>query len=428
MSKVEKKEYLEPAVSGFNVRTAMEEASRCLLCIDAPCSKSCPANTDPEKFIRSIRFRNFKGAAETIREANILGGCCALVCPYENLCEEACSRTGIDKPIEIGKLQKFAMEQEKLFNMEILKAGAEKPGKVACIGGGPASLACGAKLAEKGYSVTIFDENEKAGGVLTYGITPSRLPQEVVDEDIKHIEKLGVSFIFNTKIGRDISLEELKQQGFDAIFLGIGLWKGKIPEVKGNDLEGVMSAVDYLREARTSKGAIKRGNHVIVIGCGDVALDCAVTAKLLEAERVTIVYRRTIEEAPATMAEIKHFQSLGGVIITEFAPAEILGKEGKVTGLAANGRDGYSGLKLKADTIVYAVGQTSEDLGYAKNIELDEKGRIVADSEIGATNLEGIFAAGDIVNGGKTVVEAVAQGKYAAEAIDSYLETKMEVK
>src|SRR3712207_3709810 len=182
MSYVKKIKYGEPAEKDFNIRTAMEEATRCLLCEDAPCSKGCPAGTNPGKFIRSIRLRNFKGAAETIRENNILGGTCALVCPYGNLCEKECARCGIDEPIKIGKLQKFVIEQEKIFDMQTLKAPKNKVGKkVVCVGAGPASLACAAKLAMAGIDVTIVEQYERAGGVLTYGITPSRLPQDVVE-------------------------------------------------------------------------------------------------------------------------------------------------------------------------------------------------------------------------------------------------------
>ena len=189
MSKIAKGKYTAEAVAGFTHRTAMEEAARCLLCHDAPCSKGCPAGTDPAKFIRSIRFRNVKGAAETIRSANVLGGTCARVCPYDNLCEEACSRCGIDKPIEIGKLQRYAIEQEKLFKMKTLVAPKQKkPGKIACVGAGPASLACAAELAKAGYKVTVFEREAKPGGVLTYGITPSRLPQAVVDHDISTVK------------------------------------------------------------------------------------------------------------------------------------------------------------------------------------------------------------------------------------------------
>ena len=211
MSKVVKGPYLADSVAGFTPRTAMEEAARCLLCHDAPCSKGCPAGTDPAKFIRSIRFRNVKGAAETIRENNILGGTCAHVCPYNRLCEEACSRCGIDKPIQIGLLQRYAVEQEEALGMQILKAPAEKKAaKVACIGAGPASLACAAKLAQEGYEVTIFEAEAKAGGVLTYGIPEFRLPKDgVVQPEIENVKSLGVHIETNVIVGKSVTVDEL---------------------------------------------------------------------------------------------------------------------------------------------------------------------------------------------------------------------------
>jgi len=427
LSKVTTKKYTEEAYAGYNLRTAMEEAARCLLCEDAPCSKGCPAGTDPGKFIRSIRFRNVKGAAETIRENNVLGGCCARVCPYDRLCEEACSRTSIDKPIHIGKLQRFAIEQEKAFGMKTLKAPARAKAKVACIGAGPASLACAAKLAVEGYKVTIIEEFDKAGGVLTYGIPESRLPQSVVDHDIKMVKGLGVKFILGTRVGRDITIEEIKKLGFKAIFIGTGLWESKKLDVKGKDLAGVTTAVDFLKMARSTGGKTEVGKEVLVIGGGDVAMDCAATAKLLGAEKVTIVYRRTIEEAPASINEITYVQSMGISIVQNFAPAEILGDK-KVTGMAFDGRDKFGGLKLKADMVIFAIGQSAEDMSAVTSAKLTDKGTIVANPEKGKTSAAGIFAAGDIVNGGKTVVEAVAQGKAAADSIMTYLTKKEGVK
>lgn len=426
MSKVVKAKYTADAVEGFTPRTAMEEAARCLLCEDAPCSKGCPAGTDPGKFIRSIRFRNVKGAAETIRENNVLGGSCARVCPYDRLCEEYCSRCGIDKPIQIGKLQRFAVEQEKAHKMKILTAPAKKKDdKVACIGSGPASLACAAKLAQAGYQVTIFEAAEKAGGVLTYGITPARLPQHVVDFDIKSVKDLGVKFVFDTKVGEDITIDELKKAGFKAFFIGAGLWDSKVPEIPGKDLKGVTNAIDFLKSARDSKGSFDPGKKVVVIGGGDVAMDCATTAKLLGAD-VKVYYRRTLEEAPANMTEIQYVISLGIPITTNFAPKEIVGN-GKAEFAVFQGRDGVSEAKVAADTVVFAIGQAPEDMAKIASLKVTEKGTIAANAK-GKTNAAGIFAAGDIVNGGKTVVEAVAAGKDAAAEIISYLEKKEGVK
>lgn len=418
MSKVVKAKYTAEAVCGFTHRTAMEEAARCLLCHDAPCSQGCPAGTDPAKFIRSIRFRNVKGAAETIRENNVLGGTCARVCPYDRLCEEACSRCGIDRPIEIGKLQRYAIEQEEVFGMKTLKAPAEKKaGKAACIGAGPASLACAAELAKAGYDVTIFEREEKAGGVLTYGIVPSRLPQAVVDHDIDQVKGLGVKFEF----GKDVKAADTAD--FDAVFIGTGLWATKIPDIPGKDLKGVYAAADFLKEARGKGEAFDPGKRVVVVGGGDVTVDCAVTAKLLGAEDVRIVYRRTLEEAPGNMTEFQYALELGIGITTGMAPAAVEGAGKAETAVFKGFRDENAQLRVSADTIVFATGQGPEDMTEVAPVEVTEKGTIKA-AEDGTTSADKYFAAGDIVNGGKTVVEAVAAGKAAAASMIAYLEKK----
>ncbi len=417
MSKVVKAKYTAEAVAGFNHRTALEEAARCLLCHDAPCSRDCPAGTDPGKFIRSIRFRNVKGAAETIRENNILGGSCARICPYDNLCEEACSRCGIDKPIQIGKLQRYAIEQEKLFGMKILEAGEKKGGKVACVGAGPASLACAAELAKAGFKVTVFEREAKAGGVLTYGIIPSRLPQSVVDWDIKQVKNLGVKFVFNKEV------EAADLEDFDAVFVGTGLWNSKLPKLEGANLKGVYSAVEYLKEARSNTKNFKPGERVIVVGGGDVAIDCAVTAKLLGAKDVRILYRRTIEEAPANINEFHYALSMGIGVTTGLYPVAARGTKTVMKSVEAVGfYDKKAKAEFSADTLVFATGQSAEDQSNIAPLDVCEKGLIKVKK--GGKASDKYFSAGDIVNGGKTVVEAVAGGKEAAASIIAYLEKK----
>ena len=415
MTKINKGSFTDEAVKGFTHRTAIEEAARCLLCHDAPCSKSCPAKTDPAKFIRSIRFRNVKGAAETIRENNILGGTCARVCPYDRLCEEACSRCGIDKPIQIGLLQRYAIEQEEIFNMQTLEVSEQKKSqKIACVGSGPASLAVASELAKNGYEVTIFEREEKAGGMLTYGIAPSRLPQHVVEHDIKQVENLGVKFIFKKSPTKD----ELNK--FDAVFVGTGLWGSNMPNIEGISLKGVYSAVDFLKTAHIKKETLNIGKKVVVIGGGDVAIDCAVSAKLLGAEDVKIVYRRTLEEAPGNINEFHYALSLGIGITTGMAPAKINGGE-KVESIEFEGlKSKEDKLKLSVDTVIFATGQTAEKLDITAELDTNSKGLI----NVSESRAKGkYFAAGDIVNGGKTVVEAVKEGKEAAKAIIKYLES-----
>ena len=401
MSKILKLAYGMEKSDGFNYRLAMEEASRCLLCEDAPCSKGCPAGTDPAKFIRSLRFKNIKGAAETVRENNPLGGSCAWVCPYDRMCEKECSRCGIDKPIQIGKIQRYLVEEEQAMSAKFLKAGKKTGKKVALIGAGPASLACARDLVCAGVETTIFEKQDKAGGVLRYGITPTRLPDRVVDFDIELIKELGVKFEFGKEV-KFADVSKLKNE-YDAVFVGVGLWGSRLIDIKGKDLKGVESAIDFLLKART--GVLKNlPERVIVIGGGDVAMDCATTAKQLGADKTCIVYRRSIEEAPANIDEISFVREMGIPIYTGFAPKEILGESGKVTGLSAIGMKDDNEMTLKADMVVFAIGQNQvEDY---KNIAVGE----------------GIFAGGDALHdAGITVVESVREGKEAAVQILNYI-------
>lgn len=413
--------YHEETVAPFTPFTAMEEASRCLLCIDAPCSEACPAGTEPGNFIRAIRFRNFLGAAEIIRENNILGGICARVCPFEKTCEGACLKTGIDKPIQIGRLQRFATDYEMASSYQVVDPVTLDKEKVACIGSGPASLAAAADLAKEGYRVTIFEKNEKPGGILTYGIVPVRLPQYVTDEEIKKVSDLGVEIVCSTEIGKDLSLDELRAQGYKAILVGTGMQKSIILDVPGKDLKGVTTAREYLAAERSSGGKVDPGSHVVVIGCGDVAMDCAITARLLGAEKVTVLYRRTREEAPANRAELEYSESLGINFLFTFNPAEFIGEDGQVTAVRGTGSRDASSVILQADTAVYAIGHRPEDLTeMVSGINVDGKSFILGNA--GMTNIEDVFVAGDIDAGtNKTVVDAVAAGKQAAATIISYL-------
>lgn len=408
MTKVLNIAYEEKREEAYNIRTAMEEASRCLLCYDAPCSEACPAKTDPGKFIRSIRFRNFKGAAETIRENNPFGGSCSLICPHAKLCEEACSRTGIDKPINIGKLQEFAVEQERIHNMKVYKKPAKTNGKkVACIGSGPASLTCASVLAREGYEVDVFEAEERPGGILTYGINPSRIDQEIVDYDISLIEELGVNIICNRRISIE-ELEDLKQK-YDAIHVGIGLTESKIiaDENININLEGIDAALKFLKQARTGELKSLKGENVIIIGGGDVAMDCALTAHQLGAN-TKVVYRRSIEEAPANIDELSIVQAMGIPIITEFSPVETIADGNRLISVKFDSRDKLSKMELKASRLIFAIGQKRAE---------DFKDFVES---------EGVFSSGDIKNDGETVVQAVAEGKEVALKMIEYMNAKEE--
>ena len=402
MTLVRQLPYGELAKKGLNIRLAMEEASRCLLCDDAPCSHDCPAGTDPGRFIRAIRFRNFKGAARIIRENNILGASCAEICPQERLCEKACSRCGIDKPIWIGDLQAFAMSQEKDMKFAVLEAGASCGKKVACIGAGPSSLAVAAELAKKGVDVTIFDENAKAGGMLRYGITPSRLSDDIIDQDIKAVTDLGVKIVLNKRVSKDDVAALCKD--YDAVYVGVGQSASKmIPNMKGADLQGVDTALPFLKKARVNGGKIGDLGNVVIIGGGDVAMDCASTARQCGAKSVTISFIETWETMPASKKEVNYVVDLGCTIIPAFKPVEVCG-DGKVSSVKLAAMEGSSSIVLDADTVIFAVGQKVSD-DY-KDIKADGN----------------LFVGGDAaLVRGATVVEAVKSGKDVAAAIAKFL-------
>lgn len=276
----------EKEAPSYTMTTVMEEAARCLLCHDAPCSKACPAGTDPARFIRSVRFRNLKGAAETIRENNAMGAICARVCPTEKYCELACSRTGIDCPIDIGGIQRFVTDYEEQEKMDILRKGDSNGLNIAIVGSGPAGLQTAATLLQKGYAVDIYEKNEKAGGYLRYGIPEYRLPDEIVDVEINRIVNLGAEIKYNVTIGKDVTMADLKAD-HDAVVVAVGASEAKmLPMFEGNPY--VETAVDFLARVKEAKGDIDNiPASAVVVGGGDVAMDVATTLKRLDVKNVT---------------------------------------------------------------------------------------------------------------------------------------------
>ena len=414
----------------FTPLNAIEEASRCLLCHDAPCADACPASTAPDKFIRSIRFKNLKGAAETIRTNNAFGACCALACPRERLCEEACARTGIDRPIDIGGLQAFAMDFEKESGMKILESVTPLLEKIAVIGAGPAGLSAASSLALKGYDVTVFEARARAGGMLTYGIIPERLPKDAVDHEIGLIKDLNVKIRLNPKVGSDISFGEIQKE-YKAICIAAGLWRAVIPkEFADAGISGVKSAMEFLAEA--NMGGAKIPENVTIIGGGDVAMDCAAAAMLSGAKNVTILYRRTIPEMPAGETELEFARNLGVSIIPNFILTGLVEENRKLTAVKATGvtwadrntfsEDTVSAIQLRTELLIFATGLKPEGFDLF-GVSLDKDGLIIADGSC-RTSAENIFAAGDAAIGGKTVVEAVAAGKRMALSVDAYLTEK----
>lgn len=393
---------------GYTFSTAMQEAARCLLCEDAPCSKACPAHTDPARFIRSLRFNNIKGAAETIRENNALGAVCARVCPTERYCESACTRAKIDHPINIGGLQRFITDIEQEMGMQILKAGKSTGQKVAIIGAGPAGLQAATTLRQYGVAVTIFEEHPKAGGYLTYGIPEYRLPQEIVDYEVKRIIDLGAEIRCNIKVGKDISFDQLRAD-YDAVLVTVGNSKAKtLPMFEHNIC--TESAISFL--ARVKNGELHENelpDHVLVIGGGDVAMDVATTLKKLGVSNVTDVAYEEFNEFKASKKELAGTRKAGVTLIDGYVPTKVA-----TNVVTFKHRKLDAELTIKADKIIYAVGQTSDLTGLKIDLQHSESQLWSAKYQ---TKDAKVFAAGDLVDGDQTVVFAVQKGKEAAKVI-----------
>ena len=391
---------------GFDYSTLSEEVSRCLLCLDAPCSKMCPASTDPAKFIRSVRFKNLQGAAETIRENNALGSICARVCPTEKYCQLGCTRSGIDRPIEIGLIQQYVTDFEREKGMEILKVSSSKDEKIAIVGSGPAGLESAALLRMKGYSVDIYEKESKLGGYLRV-IPEYRLPSSIIDYEIKRITDLGVNVKLKKEVGKDISLADLKKK-YDAVIVAVGYSASKtLPMFKGDK---VMSATAFLREVKAKKGKYEVPDNVVVIGGGDVAMDVSTTLKKIGVTNVTNVIYEKNEELLASKEELQYARDNNVSLIDGYKPTAY--KDGVIT---FKSRFIDATLKIKADLVILAVGQKIDNalsLPVVEN-EVDVKNYRVKDSNV--------FAVGDITSGDKTVVYAVRKGKEVAFYVDKYL-------
>ena len=325
----------------------------------------------------------------------------------------------IDKPIEIGLLQRFAAEYEEKHKLEILQKNPGTKEKVAIIGSGPAGLAAAAKLAIMGYQVTVFEKDKVLGGILSTGIVPTRLPQDIVDKEIERIKRLGVTFKTKCEIGKDIILDELKKHGFKAFLIATGYTQSKQMGIKNTESKGVYKALEYLEIARVQNSNIAQDKRVVVIGAGDVAVDAALTSALHGAKKTTILYRKRLQDMPATIESLEIARVLKVDFFTAFTPLEYIQQNGILKGIKAKGTYDNSEIVLDADIVVEAIGQVPYDTKKIfPNIALKD-GIIIADE--GKTNIEDVFAAGDIINGGQTVVEAVKEGKIAAESIDKYL-------
>lgn len=434
---------------GYTPEQAVEEAKRCLKCKHRPCMSGCPVNVKIPDFLSFIADGEFEKAYLKITETNSLPAVCGRVCPQENQCEGKCVRGINGESVSIGRLERFAADYHRMHSSKSVTKPLENGKKVAVIGSGPASLSCAGDLAKLGYKVTVFEAFHTAGGVLMYGIPEFRLPKDIVSKEIDGLKALGVEIQTNMVIGKIISVDEILNSGYDAVFIGTGAGLPKFMGIDGEELNGVYSANEFLTRINLMKAykfpdtdtPVKVGKNVAVIGGGNVAMDAARCAKRLGAENVYIVYRRGKDEMPARAEEIHHAEEEGIIFKNLNNPTEIIGTNGWVTGLKcismtlgepdSSGRrkpiplDGSEHI-IDAETVIVAIGQSPNPLikSTTNGLETQSWGGIIADEETCATSKDGVFAGGDAVTGAATVILAMGAGKKAAVAIDEYIRKK----
>lgn len=428
----------------YDFSRALAEADRCLLCHDAPCSKGCPAHTDPGRFIKKFKMQNIKGAIRTIKENNILGGACGILCPTARLCERECAARLLDRPIEIGKIQEFLVRHGREIGFQVFETPEPTKEPVAIIGSGPAGLSCGAELAKRGYRVTIFERMAEPGGVLRYGVPAYRFSKEYLKEELADIIDLGVTFECNHSISQAGEAEALLTRGFDAVFIATGLWDAA--SIFDEKPKGVLNSVEFLSSPHTNQAARVeaqvKGKRVAVIGGGSVAMDCAGFAQSLGAEDVYLIYRRSFNQMPAEADErIESLENDVHFLILNQPKEYVTDSSGKLTGITLcrtqlkpkKGDQRRSPVEVKdsdwtlgIDLVVEAIGNKAfddSDKAYP-GVKIDGKKLIAASLIDCKTSKKGIFAGGDIVRGPSLVVHAVQDGKTAANTIDRYLQQR----
>jgi len=422
-------------------KEALDEANRCLFCYDAPCIKACPTGIDIPLFIKKISTGNMYGSARTIMDANPVGASCARVCPTSELCEGACVLNDASRPIMIGQLQRFATDWAIQNKAALFTKGEANGFSVAIVGGGPAGLSAARELARLGYSVTVYDAKEKAGGLNTYGIVSFRLPQEIALWEVEQVKSLGVEFRLGVRVGVDVSAQEIVDS-YDAVLLAVGL--GSVPKlgIEGEDLAGVYDAISFIEETKTKELTTSLiGKRVVVIGAGNTAIDAATCSKRLGAAQVQMLYRRTAKEMTAYLFEYEFAKQDGVEFRWLVAPRRILGKDGAVTGIELirmqlgepdeRGRRQPlpvpgSEYSVDVDVVIKAIGQEKQN-SIIQAFQLDHhKGVITVNAETCQTSRKKVYAAGDCIFGGGTtdamVVDAARQGKQAAYAIHAGLQ------
>ena len=436
----------EEVALGYSEEQAIREAMRCLKCRKHPCMTSgCPVHNHIPEFIAKITEGDFEGAYQVLTQTTSLPAVCGRVCPQYLQCEGNCVRgKNGGRPVAIGALERFVADWHRK-NSAIAKASPDVADKatsaankqVAVIGSGPASLACAGDLLDQGFQVTIFEKENVLGGVLAYGIPEFRLPKEIVENEIEGLKAKGVQFMLGKAVGRDFTLDELlDQQGFSAVFVGNGAGKPMHLGIPGQEAEGVVSAADFLAKANLEK-ELPTAKNIAIVGGGNVAMDaCRCAARIPSAEKVSIVYRRSLAEMPADPSELKEAMEEGVEVLYLTGPVSVESADGKATGLKCQKMElsdpDESGRRkpvpvpdsefvLPADFIIEAIGSGSDNAGL-DGVELSaKKGYVVADPETCQSSRKGVFAGGDTVTGPKTVISAMGAGKKAAKAIADYL-------
>ncbi len=443
--------------TGYSEDAALDEALRCLNCKNMPCVSGCPVNIHIPEFIEKIKEGDFEGAYQVINKSSSLPAVCGRVCPQETQCEQKCVRGIKGQPVGIGRLERFVADWHNEHAKEKAVAPKSNGHRVAIVGSGPSGLTCAGDLAKKGYKVTVYEALHTAGGVLVYGIPEFRLPKSIVAKEVETLKELGVDIQPNVIIGKTLTIDELFEMGYEAVFVGSGAGLPNFMNIPGEAYKGVYSANEFLTRSNLMKAylddpktPIMKGGRVAVVGGGNVAMDAARTALRLGAEKVYIVYRRSMNELPARREEVEHAEEEGIDFRLLCNPVEILGynnpddprdpKNGFVTGIRcvkmelgepdASGRrrpvavEG-SEFDLDVDAVVMSIGTSPNPLikSTTKGLEVNRWGGIIV-NEDGLTSREGVYAGGDAVTGAATVISAMGAGKVAAKAIDEYLSNK----
>lgn len=443
---------------GYSEETAIDEALRCLGCKNMPCVDGCPVNIRIPEFIAKIKEGDFEGAYKVISRDSSLPAVCGRVCPQETQCESKCVRGIKGEPVGIGRLERFVADWHMAHSGEKIECAPANGHKVAVVGSGPSGLTCAGDLAKKGYKVTVFEALHTAGGVLVYGIPEFRLPKAIVQKEVDGLIAMGVDVETNMIIGKTLTIDELFGMGYEAVFIGSGAGLPNFMGIPGESYKGVYSANEFLTRSNLMKAyletpetPIMKGGKVAVVGGGNVAMDAARTALRLGAEKVYIVYRRSMEEIPARHEEVEHALEEGIEFKILTNPVEILGYENKedkrdpkngcVTGIKcikmelgepdARGRRRPveipdSEFTMDVDTVIMSIGTSPNPLikSTTKGLEVNKYGGIIVEEGTGKTTRDAVYAGGDAVTGAATVISAMGAGKAAAKAIDEFLSKK----